>query len=75
MNLGDADITVAISLHTGVQNATIHTYVHRYIHVHIFFSFDDCHMWQLMAGTGAQMIITPTILPPIIVHCRYYYSM
>ena len=43
------------------------TYICTYIHVHIFFSFDDCHMWQLMAGTGAQMIITPTILPPIIV--------
>ena len=70
--LGDADITVAISLHTGVQNATLHTYIH--VHT-FFFSFDDCHMWQLMAGTGAQMIITPTILPPIIVHCRYYYSM
>jgi hypothetical protein len=74
MNLGDADITVAISLHTGV--CKMQHYIHMYLHTcTFFFSFDDCHMWQLMAGTGAQMIITPTILPPIIVHCRYYYSM
>ena len=36
--LGDADITVAISLHTGVQNATLHT--HTYIHVHTYIFFN-----------------------------------